>query len=164
MKYTFFRFNPISSSNLNTSHSSLNILFHLVLPELIFPGDRCDLYWVLLKGISFSTYKVRQFPSQDLRPANASPVFTVSAAYPYQLQLGREDPQVKRHRKILLQYLTRILAITFSLCISCSLTPSRRQKRERNPPRLRRQSSHNGSNSSPFYISLLCHSLWFPRQ
>lgn len=45
----FFRLNQTLISNLNASHSSFNIWFHFPLPELTIPGDRCNLYWVLLR-------------------------------------------------------------------------------------------------------------------
>lgn len=48
--YSSFRPNPPLISNLNSSHSSFNIPFHLTLPERIIPGDRYNLYWVLPKG------------------------------------------------------------------------------------------------------------------
>lgn len=50
---TWYQTYPSDSSNFNSnfisSHSSFHILLHLPLPELIIPGDRCNLYWVLLR-------------------------------------------------------------------------------------------------------------------
>lgn len=44
MPNIFIRPKPTLISNFISSHSSFHIPFHLPLPELIIPGERCNLY------------------------------------------------------------------------------------------------------------------------